>query len=128
MCRDELEGDEWLENVVVYARLDQALPVAPHGVARHGDDPGTEVPLPRLPDDAGRLDPVHFRHLHVHEDDVVLLALDSLYGLGTVRSHIGAVAELSQEAKNKLLVGRVVLRKQDAKGLPPSHLSVERGA
>ena len=66
-------------------------------------------------------EPVHLRHLHVHQHDVVGLPLDRLDGLDAVRREVGAVAHLLQDAQRELLVDDVVLGQQDAQRMARRH-------
>ena len=68
---EELLGPERLGDVAVHARRQAAFPVPLHGVGGHGDDRGMDAGA-RLagPDRGGRLEPVHLRHLHVHQHRV----------------------------------------------------------
>ena len=77
-----LEPDR-LREVVVHAGLEAQLALALHRVRRHRDDvrPRSRPPLVDAP---GRLEPVHLRHLDVHEHRVVGLALERLQRLDPV--------------------------------------------
>ena len=80
--------------------------------------------VPARVDAARRLEPVHLGHLHVHQHDVVGLAL-------TTRpprcrwSEVGAVAHLLQQAQRELLVHDVVLGEQDAQRMARREAGVE---
>ena len=63
---------------------------------------------------ARRLQPVHFRHLHVHQHHVIRLTLKRFQGLNPVGSYICLVAHACQEAQSQFLVGCIVLSQQDA--------------
>src|SRR3954463_1628260 len=76
--------------VVVHPRGQAHLAVTLHRVGGHGDDARPFV-RPHADDPAGGLQAVHLWHLHVHEDDVVLLAYYRLDRLQTVRGEVGAV-------------------------------------
>src|SRR5262249_7059257 len=81
---EHLLGVHRLREVVPGAGLDALLPVALHGLGRHGDD--RQVPQPRhLADFAHGLHAVHLRHHNVHEHDVdTLLHLQQLDGVAAV--------------------------------------------
>lgn len=53
-------------------------------------------------DVAGCLEPVHFGHLFVHQDQVATLALDGLDRLEPVRRDIGLVAHPRQKSRGRL--------------------------
>ena len=80
------------------------------GVRGQGDDPRRRTG-PR-PDPAGGLESVELRHLHVHENDVVGLALDRFHREAAVLDDVRLVAELLQHAGGDVLVDRVVLGDQ----------------
>ena len=63
---------------------------------------------------AGSLQPIHLGHLHVHQDDVVVLPFQGLDGLQPVGSQVGAITHLTQQMYGQLLVEGVVLSQQDA--------------
>ena len=67
-----------------------------------------------LADLARRLEAVHFRHLHVHQNHVVLLPLQRLEHFHAVLHHIGPIAHLAEDARGDLLVDDVVLRQKNA--------------
>ena len=83
------------------------LAVVLERVRGQGDDPRRPAG-PRL-DPAGRLEAVELRHLDVHEDDVVGLALDGIDGEPAVLDDVRPVAEPLQHARRDALVDRVVL-------------------
>ena len=80
---DERLGIDRLGDVVVHSRSQAHFPIARHRVRRHGNDPGPVV-RHGVDDAPARLQPVHLRHLYVHQDDVVDLAIDRLHRLEPV--------------------------------------------
>ena len=121
---DQLVHADGLADVVIHAGLQAHLPVALHGVGRHGDD---ARPLrsagQRAQMRARRLQPVHLRHLHVHQHHVVGLALDRLDGFQAVGGDVRPVAHLREQAQRQLLVDGVVLGQQDAQRMPRAAIS-----
>ena len=69
-------------------------------------------------DGGGRGDAVHPRHLHVHEDHVVVASLDFLHRLLAVVGEVDLVAELAQESGRHLPVGGDVIDHQDPQSPP----------
>ena len=69
-------GRDRLGDVVVHPGGEARLAVALHGVGGHRDDPRPGRAGPAAPDPAGRLEAVELRHLDVHQDDVVVAALE----------------------------------------------------
>ncbi len=67
-----------------------------------------------LADLARRLVAVDFRHLAIHENDVIVLRLDGEEDLEPVDGDVGLVAELAQVAEGDLAIHRVVLGEKDA--------------
>ena len=78
------------------------------------DDPG--VPLLALdrPQIPGRFVAVQFRHLAIHEDEVVARAGEFLEGAAAILHHVGHVAEFLQLEERHLLVHRIVFGDEDA--------------
>lgn len=64
----------------------KAFPVADHGIGRQGHDgnPGPVGEPGVGPDDPGRLEAVHVRHLHIHENQVEGLPLQDLQRIPAV--------------------------------------------
>ena len=66
-------------------------------------------------DDAGRLDAVHDRHLHVHQDDVVVVVADHAQGHLAVFREIDERLGIFELAHGDFLIDLVVLDEQDAR-------------
>ena len=58
---------------------------------------------------------VQLGHLDVHQDDVVLLPLESLQRFAAVPHDVSVVAEPIEQGERNLLVHRIVLGEQDRK-------------
>ena len=88
-----------------------------HGVGRHGDDgQGLHVLPAQRPDRAGRFVAVHHRHLHIHQDGVVIALLrpaHHVHRVGAVRGGFHLEASLLQDHLGNLPVQLVVLHQQD---------------
>ncbi len=86
----------WLGKVVTHAGPDALLPVIGGGICRQSDDRYfvTADPGLGIADDSGRPITIHFGHLAVHEDQVIVLALQGPQRLQAIRHHVGLVPEL----------------------------------
>ena len=84
-------GRNRLGDIVIHSRLQAQFPVALHGVGGHGDNGNMMISDcgSGIADPAGRLHSVHFRHLHIHEDEIVGEDLQRLQRLRAVGNGIG---------------------------------------
>ena len=98
--------------MIVHAGGDTKLAVALHRIGGEGDD--FWLAVGRLPgaDLAGGLEPVHLRHLQIHENEIVVPALQGGNRLKAVGHRVGTVTETLKEAHGDLLVHGVVLGEQ----------------
>ena len=89
------------------------LAVAFHGVRGHRDDGqvGTRRAFGRA-DQAGRLEPAHLRHLHVHQHDVEVLSLERRERFASVGGDRHGVAAPLEQAGGQPLVDQIVLGQQ----------------
>ena len=111
---DERSDLKWLGNVAIHTGGDTTLPVAQHRVGRHSDDRQVSAGASfRGPDGSGGLEPVHLRHLHVHQHRVEVGSIEQGQGFAAVRRHRHVVSLFLQHARGDLLVDRVVLRQQN---------------
>ena len=67
-----------------------------------------------LADRAGGLEPIHLRHLAVHEDEIVGELGEELHRFETVGRHVDPAAQLLQEANGDFLVDHIVLDHEHA--------------
>src|SRR5581483_2397891 len=100
----ELLRDDRLAQEVVHARGEARLAVALQGARRHGDDARRAAVAPARARAPGRLDPVHLRHLDVHQDEVVALPLERAQHLVAVHDDVGSVAHALEDPDRDLLV------------------------
>jgi hypothetical protein len=68
----------------------------------------------RLPAAAGGLDAVEFRHLRIHEDEIVVAGLDGGDGLEPVRGPADRIAGLVQEGHDEPTVLVEIVHHEDA--------------
>ena len=104
-------GDE-----AVHADFQAAVAVAGHGVGGEGNDAGLPVGWQRAADADGRFNTVEFRHLEVHEDELIGALGDGLDGFEPVGDGVGFVAETFEEAQGDLLIDGVVLGEEHGEG------------
>ena len=106
-----------LGHVVVHADGQAALALTAHGGSREGDDADALTPGVRSlgpPDRPRGVIAVHLRHVAVHQDHIVDLALAGLDRLPSVHNHFGLVAELVEDQRGEAAVDVVVLGDEDA--------------
>ncbi len=92
----------------------QHLFVSRHG-GGHGDDGRLPFRTDLNPDTAGRFHPVHLRHVHVHQHEVVRHRVDRCHGLDAVPGDVSPVSEPPQQEEHDLAGDRVVLDEQDVR-------------
>ena len=80
-------------------------------VSGQGDD-GTVVAF--AAERAGGLIPVHFRHLHVHEDQIEGLGQGSLDGEDPIGNHLDLGAGLVEQGLDESLIVRAILGDQNS--------------
>ena len=98
--RGQLVGADRLRHVVVHPGLEAGFAILEHRVGGHGDDARARSRRASARRSAGGLEPVQLGHLHVHEDDVVGLALEGLDRLQAVLGHVGARSRAARAARS----------------------------
>ena len=103
-----------LGKIAVHSGGETAFLVALHGMRGQRNDPLAPArgPFP-FPDRGGRLETVHFGHLHVHQHKVEVLPGKDRQCLSPVPGHHCRMTAFFQNAAKELLIGRVVLDNQD---------------
>ncbi len=100
----------WLADVVVHAGPEALLAVALHRVSGHRDDIRlTKVAAARADASSGFV-AIHFRHLAIHQNDLVVIAAKRLKDREPIGYGLCAVAESFQLLQGNLLVHGVVFR------------------
>ena len=109
-------GVNRLGHKVDHARLHALLAVFHHRVRRHRDN-RYRVPTRLCTNRACRRQAVHFRHLHVHQNQVVGLRRRLQHGQGNapVVGNVHFEPGVAQQFTGHLLVQRVVFGQQDAR-------------
>ena len=109
-----------LRDIVVHARRQTAFAISYHGVSGHGYDGNMfsrrpfRIAHPFLFSNQGRgLEPIHFRHLHIHQDQVEGLFLPCRQRLPSGLRQNDRVSSLLQESHRHFLVYQIVFRQQD---------------
>ena len=103
-----------LGNEVVHARVEAGLAIARHRVGRHRDDVGLLNAF-LDPDTARGFQAVEFRHLHVHEHQVIVLLRQHVHGFPAVAGHVRLQAHFLQHLQRDLLIHRIVFGNQYTK-------------
>ena len=87
---DVLVQDRWINrfgNMFVHSDFETEFAVSGHCIDRHGED--RQVGKTRvLANQPGRLEPVHFGHLGVHQYDAIRFQGDHFNRLATIRSDV----------------------------------------
>src|ERR1019366_1131056 len=108
-CVDQLLAAHRFADVAVHSRVEAPLAVAIHRVGRHRDHRCAVVAVFAAAQLGGRLIAVHFGHLAVHQDRVVALPGERLYGLASVTDDVDAAAAAFEHADGDDLIDGTVL-------------------
>ena len=104
---------ERLRQIAVHPGRQTALAIAGHRVRGHRDDAHVPAGPPFFPANRRRrLEAVHLRHLHVHQDEIEGLPLQSLQDRSSGRRNGDCMAAAGEPFDRHLLVDDVVFRKQ----------------
>ena len=99
--------------MTVHSGIQAGFAVFLKSTGRHGQD--GRVDVPRIGANRPRgIQPVHVRHLHVHQDHGVGGLLRHAQGFDAIRGQIHGQADIFQQVPGNLLVDRFVLCQQDA--------------
>src|SRR5918993_1937967 len=99
----ELVAMDRLGQIVVHPGGEALLAVALHRVRCHRNDRRAARPK-ALPDQAGGLEAVEFRHLHIHQHDVVRLAFERIERLEAGLGEVRVVTKPPQQRNDQLPV------------------------
>src|SRR5580658_6735249 len=91
-----------LTYIVVHTRGDTFLTITDHGVGGHRDNPPADTSSFPLADFLCDFISIHVRHLTIHQDNVVPLALEGTEHLDPVSDDICVVSKLQQIAQSNL--------------------------
>ena len=124
-----LQSDR-LGDHVVHAGLQAPLAIFPGGIGRQRDNRQAWAGPFAKPDLGGSFVAIHFRHLAVHENQVIRRHLQHLQCLAPVAGGIGPQAQLGEQQQRHSLVDRVVLHDQHSRAvavLKAFHMTAEPG-
>src|SRR5574343_882044 len=108
-------GVDRLGDVVVHTGFQAGLAVFVEGIGSHGQDRCCQA-VGQSADQAGGSQAIEYRHLHVHQDGVVVVGANQLGGGTAVVGDIDDQADVVEQFDGNLLVDRIVLGDQDAGG------------
>jgi hypothetical protein len=97
----------------VHAGFEAMPPVLVKGVGGHRDNRHGRTAR-QAANRPGRLDAVHFRHLHVHQDQLVIAGAEHFHRFTPVDRNIGIQADGFEHVERHLAVDFVVLGEQQA--------------
>lgn len=118
----EVVEADGFDEVIVHAGLEAGFTISLHGVGGQGDDGGvaeggwgwgwglgfTEA------EETGGFVAVDFRHVAIHENEVIGLLLEAVKGFAAIGDGLGLIAEFPKELEGDLTVHEVVLGEEDA--------------
>ena len=101
-------------DIIVHSRRKTAFAVSLHGIGGHRDDGRVGGAAFHFADQRGRLEPIDFRHLAVHENQWIAGSFMCGDRFLAVTGDIDPVAEFFQHPAGDLLVHGIVLGQQQA--------------
>ena len=107
-------GVDRLGDVIVHARVETAPAVFAEHIGRHRED-GHGRAARGGTDGARGIEAIHFWHLHVHQDDVVIVLCRKRDGARAVLRQIGLQPDAAQQFERDHLIDRVVFGQQHAR-------------
>ena len=118
----ELLEVDWLGDIPVHPLGKAPLFIPCHRVGSHGDDGDIMVSYrgALVTDLCCCLEPVHLRHLNIHEYQIIGYRLESPRRFQSVSYCVGPTAELLDQLQRHELIRHVVLSEQDAGPVPLS--------
>ena len=102
-----------LGKVIIHTGSKTLFTVALHSIGRHSYNARSLLRWQILVNGARRLQPIHFRHLHIHENHIIALSLQCLQYLQAVTGNISSISHTCQEVQCQPLVNCVILRQQN---------------
>ncbi len=111
----EFPGVDGLGEVAIHARGEAALTVAFHGMSRQRNDRQVRsAGAFFLAKCGGGFEPVHLRHLHIHQHEVKAFLLDGLERFASIGRQDNLVSPLFEQPHRQALVHRIVFGEQHA--------------
>ena len=125
----EIGGRAGFGNVVVHAGIEAAFPILAHGVGGERDDRQVTARVElAAANGASRLEAVHFRHLAIHEHQIVVLrAAVRSQAMRPFSAIVHFAAELLQQARGEHAIDGVIFDDQHAQRMSPT-LSTQAAA
>ena len=112
-------------DVAIHACVEAGLLVFAHGGRGHGKDDRLLYGWEGAANHACRFQTIHLRHLYVHQDQIVWLALQRFDDLLPVGGNVGLVAQATQDLQGYLLVDDIVFCEQDVQRMLAGKGAVE---
>ncbi|VTR69616.1 hypothetical protein DESC_760043 [Desulfosarcina cetonica] len=108
-------------DVITHPRRETAFTVTLHGMGRHGDDRNLRIEHAGLAgaDLPGGFVAVHFRHLDVHQYQIIWPGSQPFQGNFTIAGRVGGKSEALQQGQRQLLVDQIVFDQKNAHSLLP---------
>ena len=128
-AREHLEQGGFLDRlgqVVIHADCEEAFAIARHRMCGQRDD-WRRLQVGIGLDQARRFDPVHLRHLHVHQHEVELLLDHALDRDAAVLGERYVESQAAEQFACHLAIDLVVLGDEDALATPEVHRRRARG-
>ena len=100
-------------DVIIHAGGQTQFAITLHGIRRKGDNLGLPIRGQSSPDLATGFEPVHFRHLNVHENEMEFTGFDRGNGFNTVAHGVGPIAKALQKTQCNLLINGVIFHQKD---------------
>src|SRR5688572_10100534 len=95
-CGTQVRASDQFRQKIVHACGETFVAITGGSIGGHGDNPWPCRLLETRANLAGSLQAIHFRHLHIHQDKVVALALDGVKCLAAVGGEVRAIPEALQ--------------------------------
>lgn len=99
--------------MIVHPGSEAAFAITGHDVGRHRQDRGVLSDVFPLAQQPGGGQAIHHRHLHVHQDQVVVGLGHHLQRDGAIAGDADISADRPQQLQRHLLIELVVFRQQD---------------
>ena len=101
-------------NVIVHPGFQALLPVATHGIGGHGNDVGS-FDCFIVENNAGSFISIHFRHLNIHENQIVIFTLERIQHLQSIGCDIHLISKQFKYVFDQLLIDNIIFSNKDLK-------------
>ena len=120
---NQLVADDGLGEVAGHAGVQAPLAVFLHGIGGERKNWHLDMRRRQQPQAPGGLQPVHYWHLHIHENQVTRLVPADLHGLRAIPGDGYGTAHFFEQQLDDALVGLIVLNYQYSREERGSNLS-----